>query len=158
MAKTAAPKNTPNQRLAPVTPPSRPSKQLDVFANPNARRDYVIQFQIPEFTCNCPLTGQPDFAHLSIDMVADQLCVELKSLKMYMWSYRNEGAFHEKVSNDILDDIVKATRPRFVRITARWYVRGGIYTNVVAEHCKKGWKPQPMVLLPEHPTATGLMR
>ena len=157
MAKTAAPKSPPNQRLAPATPPSQPSRQLDVFDNPNPKRDYVIQFQIPEFTCHCPLTGQPDFAHVSIDMVADRLCVELKSLKMYMWSYRDAGAFHEKVTNDILDDIVAATQPRFARITAKWYVRGGIYTNVVAEHRMKGWKPQPLVLLPEHPTATGLM-
>ena len=157
MAKTAVPKRPPNQRLAPATPPSQPSRQLDVFANPNATRDYVIQFQIPEFTCHCPLTGQPDFAHFTIDRVADQLCVELKSLKMYMWSYRDAGAFHEKVTNDILDDIVAATKPRFARITAKWYVRGGIYTNVVAEHRMKGWKPQPQVALPAHPTATGLM-
>ena len=157
MAKTAAPKNPPNQRAAPATPPSQPSRQLDVFENPNLRRDYVIQFQIPEFTCHCPLTGQPDFAHFTIDMVADKLCVELKSLKMYMWSFRDAGAFHEKVTNDILDDIVAATKPRFARITAKWYVRGGIYTNVVAEHRMKGWKPQPLVALPAHPTATGLM-
>ena len=155
MAKTTAPKSLPNQRQAPAAPPSVPSRQLDVFANPNAKRDYVIQFQIPEFTCHCPLTGQPDFAHFTIDMVADQLCVELKSLKMYMWSYRNEGAFHEKVTNDILDDIVEATRPRFARITAKWFVRGGIYTNVVAEHRKKGWKPPPPVLLPAQPAASG---
>ena len=155
MAKTTAPKSLPNQRQAPAAPPSVPSRQLDVFANPNAKRDYLIQFQIPEFTCHCPLTGQPDFAHFTIDMVADQLCVELKSLKMYMWSYRNEGAFHEKVTNDILDDIVEATRPRFARITAKWFVRGGIYTNVVAEHRKKSWKPQPPVLLPAQPAASG---
>ena len=158
MAKTTAPKSLPNQRQAPAAPPSVPSRQLDVFANPNAKRDYLIQFQIPEFTCHCPLTGQPDFAHFTIDMVADQLCVELKSLKMYMWSYRNEGAFHEKVTNDILDDIVEATRPRFARITAKWFVRGGIYTNVVAEHRKKGWKPQPVMLLPAHLAATGSTR
>ncbi|MDE2626330.1 MAG: NADPH-dependent 7-cyano-7-deazaguanine reductase QueF [Burkholderiales bacterium] len=133
-----------------------PSKALQVFANPAPQRDYAIQFQIPEFTCLCPLTGQPDFAHLRVDMVADKLCVELKSLKMYMWSYRNEGAFHEKVTNDILDDIVRACRPRFIRITARWYVRGGIYTNVVAEHRKKGWKPPPAVELPSHGEQTGL--
>ena len=157
MAKTAAPKNPLSQRAAPATPPSQPSRQLDVFDNPNSRRDYVIQFQIPEFTCHCPLTGQPDFAHFTIDMVADKLCVELKSLKMYMWSYRDAGAFHEKVTNDILDDIVAATLPRFARITAKWYVRGGIYTNVVAEHRMKGWKPQPQVALPAQPTATGLM-
>ena len=146
-----------NQRIAPAAPPTAPSKELQVFPNPAPKRDYVIQMQVPEFTCHCPLTGQPDFAHFTIEMIADKLCVELKSLKMYMWSYRNEGAFHEKVTNDILDDIVKATEPRFARITARWYVRGGIYTNVVAEHRKKGWKPQPAIELPQHATATGLL-
>jgi 7-cyano-7-deazaguanine reductase len=145
-----------NQRPAPAVPPSAPSRTLQVFPNPAPQRDYVIQFQVPEFTCNCPLTGQPDFAHFAIDMIADELCVELKSLKLYFWSYRNVGAFHEAVTNDILDDIVKATRPRFIRITARWYVRGGIYTNVVAEHRKKGWKAQPRVELPENARATGL--
>jgi 7-cyano-7-deazaguanine reductase len=146
-----------NQRAAPATAPSAPSKELQVFPNPAPKRDYVIQMQVPEFTCHCPLTGQPDFAHFTIDMIADKLCVELKSLKMYMWSFRNEGAFHEKVTNDILDDIVRATDPRFVRITAKWYVRGGIYTNVVAEHRKKGWKPQAPIELPQHATATGLL-
>ncbi len=145
----AAPKKAPiSQRQKPASPPSSPSKQLDVFANPQPERDYVISFQVPEFTCHCPLTGQPDFAHFSIDMIAAKLCVELKSLKMYMWSYRHEGAFHEKVTNDILSDIVKATQPRFVRITAKWYVRGGIFTNIVAEHRAKGWKPAPLVQLP----------
>jgi len=157
MAKTAAPKSTPAQRQKPVNPPSVPSKDLQVFPNPTPKRDYVIQFQIPEFTCHCPLTGQPDFAHFTIDMVADKLCVELKSLKMYMWSFRNEGAFHEKVTNDIIDDIVRVTDPRFIRITAKWYVRGGIYTNVVAEHRKKGWKPQPVVTLPAHAAESGLL-
>src|SRR3977135_2857453 len=130
---------------------SAPSKDLQVFANPSPKRDYVIQFQIPEFTCTCPLTGQPDFAHFTIEMVADALCVELKSLKLYFWSYRNVGAFHEKVTNEILDDIVAAARPRFVRISARWNVRGGIYTNVVAEHRKKGWRPPQAVSLPPDP-------
>ena len=156
MAKPAPRKTTASQRQAPANPPSVPSKELQVFPNPAPQRDYAIQFQIPEFTCLCPLTGQPDFAHLTIDMVADGLCVELKSLKMYMWSYRSEGAFHEKVTNAIVDDIVKATRPRFVRITAKWYVRGGIYTNVVAEHRKKGWKPPPVVDLAGHAAQTGL--
>ena len=156
MAKSAAPRPPATRRLKPARPPSAPSRDLQVFPNPAPKRDYVIQFQIPEFTCHCPLTGQPDFAHFTIDMVADQLCVELKSLKMYMWSYRGEGAFHEKVTNDIVDDIVRATDPRFIRITAKWYVRGGIYTNVVAEHRKKGWKPQPVIELPRHPHATGL--
>ena len=144
------------QRLAPATPPSLPSKQLDVFDNPAPQRDYLIRLQLPEFTCLCPLTGQPDFAHFSIDMVADRLCVELKSLKMYFWSYRNEGAFHEKVTNTVLDDIVVATRPRFVRVSARWFVRGGIYTDVIAEYLKKGWKPAPAVELPSAARATGL--
>ena len=145
-----------NERPMPPNPPTAPSKALHVFANPAPQRDYLIQFQQPEFTCLCPLTGQPDFAHFTIDMVADQLCVELKSLKMYFWSYRDEGAFHEAVTNTILDDIVKATAPRFARITAKWYVRGGIYTNVVAEHRQRGWKPQPAIDLPCLPTATGL--
>jgi 7-cyano-7-deazaguanine reductase len=136
------------QRPKPLVAPSAPSKQLHVFANPAPQRDYVIQFQVPEFTCHCPLTGQPDFAHFTIEMIPDRLCVELKSLKLYFWSYRNEGAFHEKVTNTVLDDIVAATKPRFIRITARWYVRGGIYTNVVAEYRKPGWKPQPRVDLP----------
>ena len=153
MPKTAAPK----QRPMPINPPTAPSKELQVFANPAPERDYAIQFQVPEFTCLCPLTGQPDFAHFTIDMVADKLCVELKSLKMYMWSFRDEGAFHEKVTNDIVDDIVKATNPRFVRLTAKWYVRGGIYTNVVAEYRKKGWKPQPVVEMPKFDAATGLL-
>jgi 7-cyano-7-deazaguanine reductase len=151
MAKSAALRPVAaSQRQAPATPPSSPSKDLQVFANPSPKRDYVIQFQIPEFTCNCPLTGQPDFAHFTIDMVADKLCIELKSLKLYMWSYRNEGAFHEKVTNDIVDDIVRAAKPRFIRITAKWFVRGGIYTNVIAEHRKKGWKSQPVTQLPRH--------
>jgi 7-cyano-7-deazaguanine reductase len=156
MAKPATPRSPATERRAPADPPSAPSKELQVFPNPAPKRDYVIQFQIPEFTCHCPLTGQPDFAHLTIDMVADKLCVELKSLKLYMWSYRDEGAFHEKVTNAIVDDIVRATNPRFIRITAKWYVRGGIYTNVVAEHRKKGWKPIPMVELPKHVAQTGL--
>ena len=161
MAKPTAAKSVKNaaasQRQEPANPPSVPSKELQVFPNPSRKRDYVIQFQIPEFTCHCPLTGQPDFAHITIDMVADELCVELKSLKMYMWSFRNEGAFHEKVTNDIVDQIVLVTDPRFIRITAKWYVRGGIYTNVVAEHRKKGWKSQPVVQLPQHGAGTGLL-
>jgi 7-cyano-7-deazaguanine reductase len=157
MAKTATPKPTPAQREKPARPPSTPSKDLQVFPNPSAQRDYLIQFQVPEFTCHCPLTGQPDFAHFTIEMICDKLCIELKSLKMYFWSYRNEGAFHEKVTNTILDDIVAAVDPRFVRITAKWYVRGGIYTNVVAEHRKKGWKPQPVVELPRQAQQTGML-
>ena len=158
-APAQAPATPPplNQRPLPVNPPSVPSKDLQVFENPSPQRDYVIQFQVPEFTCHCPLTGQPDFAHFTIDMIADRLCVELKSLKMYFWSFRNEGAFHEKVTNTILDDLVAATDPRFIRITAKWYVRGGIYTNVIAEHRKKGWKPAPAIDLPALPMARGLL-
>jgi len=95
--------------------------------------------EIPEFTCVCPMTGQPDFATLSLDYVADRLCVELKSLKLYVWSYRDEGAFHEAVTNRILDDLVKATKPRYMRLEARFNVRGGIRTSVIAEHRKRGW-------------------
>jgi 7-cyano-7-deazaguanine reductase len=145
------------QRPLPTNPPSAPSKELHVFANPSPQRDYLIQFQVPEFTCHCPLTGQPDFAHFTIDMIADAQCIELKSLKMYFWSYRNEGAFHEKVTNTILDDIVRAADPRYVRITAKWYVRGGIYTNVVAEHRKKGWKPPVAVALPTLARESGIL-
>jgi len=127
--------------------PTRPQKTLETFANPRPGREYEIRFECPEFTCLCPKTGQPDFATFRISYVPDKLCVELKSLKMYFWSYRNEGAFHEKVTNTILDDIVAATKPRFARITAKRYVRGGIYTNVVAEYRKKGWTPAPAVVL-----------
>jgi 7-cyano-7-deazaguanine reductase len=139
---------TPSQRLKPALLPSAPSKELQVFPNPAPQRDYVIRFDVPEFTCLCPLTGQPDFAHFKIDIVADRLCVELKSLKMYFWSFRNVGAFHEKVSNAIVDDIVATIRPRFVRLHADWFVRGGIRTFVTAEYRKKGWKALPAVVLP----------
>ena len=142
------PAAVPRQRPVPAVPPSVPSRELHVFVNPQPGRDYLIRFDIPEFTCHCPLTGQPDFARFSIEMVCDALCIELKSLKMYLWSYRDEGAFHEKVTNDILDDIVAVAAPRFARIVAKWNVRGGIYTEVVAEHRKKGWKPAARVDLP----------
>ena len=125
--------------------PSQPTTQLETFANPAPERDYTIRMRIPEFTCLCPKTGQPDFATLILDYIPDQLCVELKSLKLYIWSYRDEGAFHEAVTNRILDDLVAATAPRFMRLTARFYVRGGIFTNVVAEHRKQGWQPAPRV-------------
>ena len=120
--------------------PSRPSKTLETFANPAPERDYRIHMEIPEFTCLCPMTGQPDFATLSLDYIADKLCLELKSLKLYIWSYRDEGAFHEAVTNRILDDLVRATRPRYMRLEAKFNVRGGICTRVVAEHRKKGFK------------------
>ncbi|OGA02174.1 MAG: NADPH-dependent 7-cyano-7-deazaguanine reductase QueF, partial [Betaproteobacteria bacterium RIFCSPLOWO2_02_67_12] len=109
--------------------PSRPSKRLQTFRNPAAGRDYRIHVEVPEFTCLCPLTGQPDFATLTLDYVPDRACVELKSLKLYVWSYRNEGAFHEAVTNRILDDLVRATRPRWMRLTARFRPRGGLLTT-----------------------------
>ena len=120
--------------------PSRPSKRLQTFANPTPKRDYRICMEIPEFTCLCPLTGQPDFATLSLEYIPDRRCVELKSLKLYVWSFRNQGAFHESVTNRICDDLVKGLQPRFLRLTAKFNVRGGIFTSVVAEHSKKGWK------------------
>jgi 7-cyano-7-deazaguanine reductase len=127
--------------------PSQPTKSLETFDNPNPGRDYHIHMEIPEFTCLCPKTGQPDFATLYLDYIADQQCVELKSLKLYMWSFREEGHFHEDVTNRILDDLVRVTDPRFMRLTAKFYVRGGIFTNVVVEHRKAGWEPAPRVEL-----------
>jgi 7-cyano-7-deazaguanine reductase len=120
----------------------RPPRDLETFANPQPARDYRIHMEIPEFSCLCPRTGQPDFATLLLDYVPDRRCVELKSLKLYVGSYRNEGAFHEAVTNRILDDLVQAMRPRYLRLVARFNVRGGIYTTVVAEHAKPGWKPR----------------
>jgi 7-cyano-7-deazaguanine reductase len=126
---------------------TEPAKTLETFPNPAPQRDFQIHMEIPEFTCLCPKTGQPDFATLTLDYIADQRCVELKSLKLYMWSYRNEGAFHEAVSNRILDDLVAVLDPRFIRLTARFYVRGGIFTNVVVEHRQTGWQPTARVEL-----------
>ncbi|BBL73113.1 preQ(1) synthase [Methylomagnum ishizawai] len=125
-----------------------PSKALETFDNPQPGRDYTIRIDVPEFTCLCPKTGQPDFATLLLEYVPDQLCVELKSLKLYAWSFRDEGAFHEAVTNRILDDLVEATRPRFMRLTAKFNVRGGIYTTVVAEHRDPAWVAPVVVALP----------
>jgi len=111
-------------------------------------RDYTIRIEVPEFTCLCPKTGQPDFATLNLEYVPDKLCVELKSLKLYVWAFREEGAFHEAVTNAILDDLVKATDPRFMRLTAEFNVRGGIYTTVVAEHRQPDWQAPEAVQLP----------
>lgn len=135
--------------------PSKPSRRLQTFVNPAPRRDYRIHMEIPEFTCLCPKTGQPDFAMLTLDYVPDRLCVELKSLKLYIWSYRNEGAFHEDVTNRILDDLVKAVRPRYMRLAARFNVRGGIYTTVVAEHAAAGWKPGEAQVIDALPRSAG---
>lgn len=146
-SKPQKPSASPARQRPAAPGHTLPSKVLDTFPNPNPERDFLIHMQVPEFTCNCPLTGQPDFATIIIDTIPDKTCVELKALKLYMWSFRNEGAFHEAVTNRILDDLVKAIKPRFMRITAKWYVRGGIFTNVVVEYRKKGWKPAPRVEL-----------
>jgi 7-cyano-7-deazaguanine reductase len=117
--------------------PSKPSKDLQSFPNPAPDRDYEILFDVPEFTCLCPLTGQPDFAHFKVRYTPDKLCVELKSLKMYMWSFRDEGAFHEAVTNRILDDLVKLVKPRKMTVEGDFFVRGGIGTVVTASYSKK---------------------
>jgi 7-cyano-7-deazaguanine reductase len=128
--------------------PTRPSDKLETFANPAPQRDYTIRISVPEFTCLCPRTGQPDFATLDLEYVPDASCVELKSLKLYVWSFRDRGAFHEAVTNEILAHIAGAIAPRFMRLTARFNVRGGIYTTVVAEHRKPGWVAPTPVALP----------
>lgn len=125
-----------------------PSKEIDTFDNERPDRDYTIHIETPEFTCLCPKTGQPDFATIKIDYIPDLKCVELKSYKLYIWSYRDEGAFHEVVTNQILDDLVSAISPRFMRVTGIFNVRGGVYTNVVAEHRKPGWQAPELVQLP----------
>jgi len=127
---------------------NRPGTELDTFPNPTPDRDYTIRMEIPEFTCLCPKTGQPDFATLWLEYVPGPRCVELKSLKLYIWSFRDRGAFHEAVTNEILGQLVAATEPRFMRLTARFNVRGGIYTTVVAEHRDPAWQPAPPVQLP----------
>ncbi len=124
------------------------SKELETFENPNPERDYTIRIDIPEFTCLCPRTGQPDFATLKLEYVPDQLCVELKSLKLYIWSFRDKGAFHEAVTNQILNDLVIAAEPRFMRLTAIFNVRGGIYTTVVAQHREPDWLMPEKIELP----------
>jgi 7-cyano-7-deazaguanine reductase len=127
--------------------PTRPSRELETFDNPSPDRDYTIHIRIPEFTCLCPKTGQPDFANMQLSYVPDRSCIELKALKLYIWSFRDEGAFHEAVTNRILDDIVAACAPRFARLTAEFNVRGGTYPSIVAEFRKPGWQaPQPVHL------------
>jgi 7-cyano-7-deazaguanine reductase len=133
-------------------PTAQPSKNLETFVNPKPARDFHIHMEIPEFTCLCPKTGQPDFATIYLDYIPDELCVELKSLKLYIWSFRDEGCFHEAVTNQILDDLVSTTNPKFMRVTAKFFVRGGIFTNVVAEHQKAGWIAQPRVELTQFET------
>lgn len=128
--------------------PSQPSRELETFINPFPERDYTVRIKIPEFTCLCPKTGQPDFATLHLEYVPERHCLELKSLKLYIWSYRDQGAFHEAVTNQILDDLVAACRPRFMRLTAEFNVRGGLYTTVAAEYRQPGWNIPEMIRLP----------
>lgn len=126
---------------------TQPTKALETFDNPRPERDYTIHINTPEFTCLCPKTGQPDFATIDLEYIADKKCVELKSFKLYIWAFREEGAFHEDVTNQILSDLVAATEPRFMRVTAEFNVRGGVYTTIVAEHRADGWiAPEPVIL------------
>jgi 7-cyano-7-deazaguanine reductase len=128
--------------------PTQPSKEIKTFANPTPERDYTIRMRMPEFTCLCPMTGQPDFATLDLEYVPDRLCVELLSLKLYIWSFRDRGAFHEAVTNEILSHLADSVSPRFMRLTAQFNVRGGIYTSVVAERQAPGWRAAEPVRLP----------
>ena len=127
---------------------TQPSTLLETFTNPARDIDYTIRMTLPEFTCLCPKTGQPDFATFELEYVPDELCVELKSLKLYLWSFRDLGAFHEAVTNQIADDLSRATSPRFLRLSGKFNVRGGIYTSVIVERRKAGWQPAPVVRLP----------
>jgi len=128
--------------------PSQPAQELETFANPRPGHDYTIRMRIPEFTCLCPKTGQPDFATLELEYVPDRACVELKSLKLYIWSFRDRGAFHEAVTNEIADHLAATLSPRFLRLQARFKVRGGIYTRVIVERRQADWAPGPPVHLP----------
>jgi len=127
---------------------TQPSTQLETFANPARDTDYTIRMTLPEFTCLCPKTGQPDFATFELEYVPDELCIELKALKLYLWSFRDRGAFHEAVTNQIADDLATACGPRFLRLAGKFNVRGGIYTTVVVERRKPGWKAAPAIELP----------
>jgi len=127
---------------------TKPSTSLGTFPNPAAQRDYTIRMTMPEFTCLCPMTGQPDFATLKLEYVPDQLCLELKALKLYIWSFRDRGCYHEAVTNEIISNMVATVAPRFLRLTAEFLVRGGIYTTIVAEHRAAGWTPAATVQLP----------
>ena len=127
---------------------SVPTKSLDTFKNPKPERDYTIRIDLPEFTCLCPLTGQPDFATILLEYVPDQLCIELKALKLYIWSYRDDGAFHEAVTNQILDDVVAFCAPRFARVSAKFNVRGGTYPTVITEFRDPNWTPPTSITLP----------
>ena len=124
---------------------TQPSKKIDTFENPNTERDYTIKITMPEFTCLCPKTGQPDFAKLFLEYVPDKKCAELKSLKMYIWSFRDQGAFHEAVTNRILNDLVNATNPKYMKLKAVFNVRGGVYTTVVCDHKSPDWKSNQVI-------------
>jgi len=128
--------------------PTIPTESLETFDNPNPGRDYTVRVHLPEFTCLCPLTGQPDFAKITLSYVPDQRCVELKSLKLYIWSYRDKGGFHEEITNKIVDDVVTACEPRFIRVESEFNVRGGTYPTVIAEYRKSGWQAAAPVSLP----------
>jgi len=127
---------------------TQPSTQLETFQNPSRDTDYTIRMTLPEFTCLCPKTGQPDFATFELEYVPDERCVELKSLKLYLWSFRDRGAFHEAVTNQIADDLNRACQPRFLRLAGKFNVRGGIYTTVIVERRKPGWQPPASVQIP----------
>jgi len=128
--------------------PSTPSEQIETFDNPAPAHDYTIRMSIPEFTCLCPRTGQPDFALLELEYVPDRLCLELKALKLYIWSFRNRGSFHEAVTSEIIEHLARAVSPRFMRLTARFNMRGGIATEVIAERRAPSWRPPEPVSLP----------
>jgi 7-cyano-7-deazaguanine reductase len=127
---------------------TKPSQALDAFPNPSPTTDFTIRMTMPEFTCLCPKTGQPDFATLKLEYVPDRMCIELKSLKLYLWSFRDRGCFHEAVTNEIMAHMVETVAPRFLRLTAEFYVRGGVYTTVVTQHHAPGWVPPATVTLP----------
>ena len=128
--------------------PSTPSDQIETFDNPAPAHDYTIRMSIPEFTCLCPRTGQPDFALLELEYVPDRLCIELKALKLYIWSFRNRGSFHEAVTSEIIEHLARAVSPRFMRLTARFNMRGGIATEIIAERRAPLWRPLEPVSLP----------
>jgi 7-cyano-7-deazaguanine reductase len=140
----------PAQTIEPYTVNSRDPDHfvLETFQNPESMRAYSIRMRIPEFTCLCPRTGQPDFAVLYLEYIPDKLCIELKSLKNYIWSFRDKGVFHEAVTNQILGELAAAVAPHFMRLTADFNVRGGIYTSIIAEHRQPGWQPEAPVHLP----------
>jgi 7-cyano-7-deazaguanine reductase len=128
--------------------PTQPATAIDTFPNPSPGQDYTIRMNIPEFTCLCPKTGQPDFATLELEYVPDRLCIELKSFKLYLWSFRDHGSFHEAVTNQIIEHLAGTIAPRFMRLSARFNVRGGIYTSVIAERRAPQWQAPPAVHLP----------